>query len=159
MSTTVAEQRLDDPRLTAMGLLVETYKGLWSMLAPQIKEHGMNETEFEVLLRLLRTPGYRLRMSDLADQTALSTSGITRVVDRLERDGLVERETCINDRRGFWASLTPDGQQRISGAIDGHAALVDEFFTGLLTQSELDSLTEALRKVRDVVRPGAVAGA
>lgn len=91
-----------------MGLLVETYKGLWSMLAPQIREHGMNETEFEVLLRLLRTPSYRLRMSDLADQTALSTSGITRVIDRLERDQLVQRETCVNDRRGFWAALTPE---------------------------------------------------
>lgn len=155
----VDESRLQDPRLTAMGLLVETYKGLWSMLAPQIKEHGMSETEFEVLLRLLRTPGHRLRMSDLADQTALSTSGITRVIDRLERDGLVGRETCLNDRRGFWAALTPDGERRISGAIDGHAALVEEYFTGRLTADELDALTNALRKVRDVVRPGAVAGA
>ncbi len=142
-----------------MGLLVETYKGLWSMLAPQIREHGMNETEFEVLLRLLRTPSYRLRMSDLADQTALSTSGITRVIDRLERDQLVQRETCVNDRRGFWAALTPEGERRISGAMDGHAALVDEYFTGLLSAAELDALTSALRKVRDVVRPGAVAGA
>lgn len=159
MTTTTAETRLDDPRLTAMGLLAETYKGLWSMLSPQIKEHGLNETEFEVLLRLLRTPGHRLRMSDLADQTALSTSGITRVIDRLERDGLVVRETCVNDRRGFWAALTGAGHQRISGTIEGHAALVEEFFTGQLTQAELSALTDALRKVRDVVRPGAVAGA
>ena len=100
---------LDDPRLTAMGLLAETYKGLSSVLAPQIREHGMNDTEFEVLLRLVRSPGHRLRMSDLADQTALSTSGITRVVDRLERDGLVCRETCVTDRRGFWAALTSTG--------------------------------------------------
>ena len=150
---------LDDPRLTAMGLLAETYKGLSSVLAPQIREHGMNDTEFEVLLRLVRSPGHRLRMSDLADQTALSTSGITRVVDRLERDGLVCRETCVTDRRGFWAALTSTGSDRILGAVDGHTALLDEYFTGRLSPAELEALTSALRKVRDVVRPGAEAGA
>jgi DNA-binding MarR family transcriptional regulator len=150
---------LDDPRLTAMGLLVETYKGLWSTLAPQLRDHGMTETEFEVLLRLRRSPGQRLRMSDLAAQTALSTSGITRVVDRLERDGLVCRETCVSDRRGFWAALSDQGRARIDGALDGHTALIEQYFTGRLSSNELDALTATLRKVRDVVRPGAVAGA
>jgi MarR family 2-MHQ and catechol resistance regulon transcriptional repressor len=142
-----------------MGLLAETYKGLWAVLAPQIRQHGMNETEFEVLLRLVRSPDHRLRMSDLADQTALSTSGITRVVDRLERDGLVFRETCASDRRGFWAALTSAGVGRITGALDGHTALLDEYFTGRLTEAELAAVTSGLRKVRDIVRPGAEAGA
>lgn len=150
---------LGDPRLTAMGLLTETYKGLSAVLAPQVKEHGLNDTEFEVLLRLVRSDGYRLRMSDLAAQTGLSTSGITRVVDRLERAGLVCRETCTSDRRGFWAALSPEGEQRIRGTVDGHVALVEQNFTGQLTNEELAALTDALRKVRDVVRPGAVAGA
>ena len=157
-SPALSRSGLDDPRLTAMGLLAETYKGLTTVLAPQVKEHGLNDTEFEVLLRLVRNEGHRLRMSDLAAQTALSTSGITRVVDRLERDGLVCRETCVSDRRGFWAALTSEGEKRIAGAIEGHVALVDEYFTGQLTPAELEALTSALRKVRDVVRPGAVAG-
>ena len=142
-----------------MGLLAETYKGLTTVLAPQVKEHGLNDTEFEVLLRLVRNEGHRLRMSDLAAQTGLSTSGITRVVDRLEREGLVCRQTCTSDRRGFWAALSTEGERRIRGTIDGHVALVDEHFTGRLTEEELAGLTHALRKVRDVVRPGAVAGA
>jgi DNA-binding MarR family transcriptional regulator len=142
-----------------MGLLAETYKGLMAALGPQVGEHGLGETEFEVMLRLVRSDRQRLRMSDLAAQTGLSTSGITRVIDRLERDGLVGRETCLNDRRGFWAVLTSDGEHRISGTIEGHAALVEEYFTGRLTEDELEALTNALRKVRDVVRPGAVAGA
>lgn len=151
--------RLDDPRLTAMGLLAETYKGLSSVLAPQIRSHGFGDTEFEVMLRLLRSQGHRLRMSDLAAQTALSTSGITRVVDRLERDGLVCRETCSDDRRGYWAALTEEGVSRITGTISGHTALLEDYFTGRLTDDELACLMRALRKVRDVVRPGAVAGA
>lgn len=142
-----------------MGLLAETSKSLWSVLGPQIREHGLGETEFEVLLRLLRSPGARLRMSDLAAQTALSTSGITRVVDRLERDGLVCRQTCADDRRGYWAALTEAGDQRIRATLTGHTALIERYVTGPLTEDELAALEQALRKVRDVVRPGAVAGA
>jgi MarR family transcriptional regulator, 2-MHQ and catechol-resistance regulon repressor len=142
-----------------MGLLSETYKGLTAALGPQIAEHDLGETEFEVLLRLVRSDRQRLRMSDLAAQTGLSTSGITRVVDRLERDGLVCRETCSTDRRGFWAALTEEGETRISGLLAGHVALIDTYFTGRLTADQLDALTEGLRIIRDVVNPGAVAGA
>lgn len=155
----MVDPRYDDPRLTAMGLLAETYKGLTAALEPQIGRHGLGETEFEVLLRLVRSDHHRLRMSDLASQTGLSTSGITRVVDRLERDGLVVRETCSSDRRGYWAALTTGGEARISGTLEGHLALIDEYYTGRLSGAQLAALTEALRVVRDVVRPGAVAGA
>jgi DNA-binding MarR family transcriptional regulator len=155
----MVDARYDDPRLTAMGLLAETYKGLSAALEGQIGEHGLGETDFEVLLRLVRSDEHRLRMSDLASQTGLSTSGITRVVDRLERDGLVCRQTCASDRRGYWAALTPAGESRIGGVLDGHVALIDEYYTGRLSRQQLEALTEALRVVRDVVRPGAVAGA
>jgi MarR family 2-MHQ and catechol resistance regulon transcriptional repressor len=158
MTSTIQRTSVEDPRLTAMGLLMETTKGLWSLLEPQLKQHGLNGTEFEVQLRLLRSPGQRLRMSDLAAQTALSTSGITRVVDRLERDGLVRRESCASDRRGFWAALTPAGEERITATLDEHTRLIEQYFTGQLTTEELDDVINALRKVRDVVRPGAVAG-
>jgi DNA-binding MarR family transcriptional regulator len=155
----MVDPRHDDARLTAMGLLTETYKGLSTVFAGQIGEHGLGETEFEVLLRLVRSDDHRLRMSDLAAQTGLSTSGITRVVDRLERDGLVLRQTCASDRRGYWAALTPAGEARIDVVLTGHVALIEQYFTGRLTGAQLDALTQALRAVRDVVRPGAVAGA
>lgn len=155
----MVDPRYDDPRLTAMGLLAETYKGLLGALGPQIAEHGLGETEFEVMLRLVRSDRQRLRMSDLAAQTGLSTSGITRVIDRLERDGLVCRETCTTDRRGYWAALTPVGEKRISDVLDGHLVLIEQHFTGRLSAEQLQALTDALRAVRDVVRPGAVAGA
>src|SRR5512134_354933 len=114
----------DDPRLTAMGLLAEVTVGLDSVLSPQLAAHGLSAVEFEVLLRLGRSPGRRLRMSDLAAQTSLSTSGVTRVVDRLERDGLVRREACPSDRRGFFAVLTEEGATRLSAVLPGHLTLV-----------------------------------
>jgi DNA-binding MarR family transcriptional regulator len=97
-------------------------------------------------------------MSDLSAQTSLSTSGITRVVDRLERDGLVTRASCDTDRRGTWARITDAGSARISGLIAGHLEDVDRWYTGLLSPAQLEALTDALRVVRDAVHPGAVAG-
>jgi DNA-binding MarR family transcriptional regulator len=154
----MTSEHFDDPRLTAVGLFVEAHQGLIAKLAPRIQDHGMSETEFEVLLRLARTPGGQLRMSDLSAQTSLSTSGITRVVDRLERDGLVTRASCDTDRRGTWARITDAGSARISGLIAGHLEDVDRWYTGLLSPAQLEALTDALRVVRDAVHPGAVAG-
>ena len=148
-----------DPRLTAVGLLAETWAGLQAKFAPVLSTAGLATTDFDVLLRLGRSAGQRLRMTDLATQTALSTSGITRVVDRLEQRGLVVRETCPSDRRGSYAVLTPEGRELIGGVLAQHVADIDRWFTGLLSADQLDALLSALRLVRDEVRPGATAGA
>ncbi len=155
----MADVRFDDPRLTAMGLLAETTAGLLAVTAPQIAEHGLTGSEFEVLIRLVRSDGHRLRMSDLALQTGLSTSGVTRLIDRLEADGLVQREVCQSDRRGYWAALSVAGEAKITDVLDGHVALLDEWFTGRLSPEQLRALTDALRVVRDAVRPESLAGA
>jgi DNA-binding MarR family transcriptional regulator len=98
-------------------------------------------------------------MSDLAAQTSLSTSGVTRVVDRLERDGLVTRRGCDTDRRASYAVLTEAGMHRLELVIPRHLDDVETWFTGVLTSEQLDALVHALRIVRDVVRPCATAGA
>jgi MarR family 2-MHQ and catechol resistance regulon transcriptional repressor len=149
---------LEDPRLTAVGLLMEAHEGLTTKFSTRFHGHALSETEFEVLLRLARTPGRRLRMSDLSAQTSLSTSGITRIVDRLERDGLVARDGCEDDRRGTWARLTQPGAERIGSVLPGHLDDVERWFTGLLEPAQLTALTDALRVVRDAVHPRAVAG-
>jgi MarR family transcriptional regulator, 2-MHQ and catechol-resistance regulon repressor len=148
----------DDPRLTAMGLLAETFAGLQAKVMPTVTEAGLSLTDFDVLLRLARSPGQRLRMTDLATQTALSTSGVTRVVDRLEHRGMVRREICPSDRRGAFAVLTGPGEQLLTGLVSGHVRDIDRWFTGLLTPGQLDALLGLLRIVRDEVRPGATAG-
>ena len=155
----MASPLLDDSRLTAVGLFMEAHLGLSAKLAPRFAEYGLSETEYEVLLRLARTPGERLRMSDLSAQTSLSTSGITRVVDRLERDGLTSRESCETDRRGTWARITDTGMKRVLSVLGPHLDDVEEWFTGRLTAEQLAALTDALRIIRDAVHPGAVAGA
>jgi DNA-binding MarR family transcriptional regulator len=153
------ETPYDDPRITAMGLLVEAVNGLNAKFTAQYSEHDLTQAEFEALLRLGRTPGGALRMSDLAAQTQLTTSGITRVVDRLERNGLVERRACPTDRRGLFAHITRSGLARLDAVLPGHVALIDQWFTGPLTPKQLDAVLAGLRIVRDGVRPEATAGA
>jgi MarR family 2-MHQ and catechol resistance regulon transcriptional repressor len=155
----VTEQLLDDPGITAIGLFAEAYTGLAARLACQYAEHGLSPVEFEVLVRLARSPGQQLRMTDLSCQTSLTTSGVTRVVDRLERDGLVRRTACPTDRRSSYTVLTAAGRHRLDEVLPGHLDLVRRWFTGRLTPQQLADLLEALEIVRDAVRPGATAGA
>jgi len=149
---------LDDPRFTAFGLFAEAYAGLTARFAAQFEEHRLSAVEFEVLLRLARSPGRRLRMTDLAGQTSLSTSGVTRVVDRMDRDGLVRREACASDRRSSYAVITDGGLARLEEAVPGHLALIQEWFVGQLGPDQLTGLLESLRKIRDAVNPCATAG-
>jgi MarR family transcriptional regulator, 2-MHQ and catechol-resistance regulon repressor len=149
----------DDPRLTAVGLLAESFAGLHAKLEPTFAAHGISPVEFEVLLRLGRSPANRLRMTDLAAQADLSTSGVTRLVDRLERSGMVRRETCPSDRRGSFAVLTDQGAQRLADVVPDHLADLDRWFTGALSPGQLAGLLDALRTLRDSVRPEATAGA
>lgn len=149
---------IDDDRITAMGLLFEVHQGLTTRLGQSLGAHGLSLNEFEVLLRISRTPGQRLRMSDLATQTSLTTSGVTRVVDRLEKTGLVLRTECDNDRRGTWATITETGSARLEAATRDHLDDIDRWYTGLLSDDQLAGLTDALRVIRDSVRPESVAG-
>lgn len=154
----MSRELLADERITAIGLFSEAYSGLIGRFAAQFAEHGLAMIEFEVLIRLARSPEGQLRMTDLSAQTSLTTSGVTRVIDRLERDGLVARTACASDRRSMYAVITAAGRQRLNEVVPGHLALVDEWFTGQLDPDELDALLTALRKIRDAVRPGATAG-
>ncbi|WP_405115022.1 MarR family transcriptional regulator [Micromonospora sp. NBC_01405] len=148
----------DDPRITAVGLLVEAHAGLSARFAAQFEEYGLSPVEFEVLTRLARSPGNQLRMTDLAAQTSLSTSGVTRVVDRMERDGLIRRRACPSDRRSSYAVVTAAGLERLDQTLPGHLRIIEQWFTGQLEPDTLHVLLDGLRRVRDAVHPGATAG-
>ncbi|HEX5597415.1 MAG TPA: MarR family transcriptional regulator [Micromonosporaceae bacterium] len=154
----MTEDMLKDPRITAVGLLFEAYAGLMARFAVQLHEHGLSPVEFDVLMRLARSPCQQLRMTDLAAQTSLSTSGVTRLVDRMERNGLLTRLACPSDRRSLFATMTEAGRQRLHAALPGHLHLIEQWFTDQLTPPALNSLLDGLRQVRDAVNPDATAG-
>jgi MarR family 2-MHQ and catechol resistance regulon transcriptional repressor len=144
------------PHLTTAGLFVEAHAGFTTLLEREMaRSCDLSVQWFDVLMRLVRTPGHRLRMSDLAAQTTLSASGLTRAVDRLEGAGLVRREACPSDRRGAFAVLTDAGEERITTAIPVHLSQLRAIFDDLYSPDEVEVLTDLLRRLRDSVNPDA----
>jgi DNA-binding MarR family transcriptional regulator len=94
-------------------------------------------------------------MADLAAQVALSPSGLTRAVDKIEEAGLVARVSCPSDRRGAFVRVTEAGRERMEAIIPAHLTHLEESFTGLLSPTELVRFTATLRKLRDHLNPGA----
>ena len=110
-------------------------------------EHGLTLSDFEVLLRLSRAPDRRMRRVDLADQVFLSASGVTRLLDGLERQGFVERASCDTDRRVVYAVLTDTGLERLRKAAESHFGQVDEIFSARFDVDELSALTDLLDRL------------
>ena len=109
--------------------------------------HGLPLTSYEVLLHLEDAPGRQLRMSELAASLLLSQSGATRLVDRLERDGLVRRERCEEDARGWFAVLTDAGRRRLREARQTHLAGVRRLFLDPLGDREREHLAAAWERL------------
>ena len=111
------------------------------------REHGLTLNDYEVLLHLSRAEDYRMRRVDLAQSVLLTASGITRLLDGLERSGLVCKETCRSDARVSYAKLTDEGLRRLREAGRGHLADIDELFLGRYSGSELATLADLLSKL------------
>jgi len=112
-------------------------------------DHDLALASYEVLLHLSESPDGRLRMNDLADRVLLSRSGLTRLVDRLQREGLVVREVCADDARGLYAAITPAGQDRVAAATPTHHQGIRDHVLSRLDLAELRQLGGILEKILD----------
>lgn len=110
-------------------------------------DHGLTISDYEVLLRLSRAPDQRMRRVDLAGQVLLTASGITRLLDGLERQGFVARGACDSDRRVVYAVLTDEGREKLRQARETHVAQIEEFFTSRYNEDELAELNGLLGRV------------
>jgi DNA-binding MarR family transcriptional regulator len=115
--------------------------------AELIAEHELPLASYDVLVQLSEAPDRRLRMTELADRVLLSRSGLTRLADRLERDGLISRQACPSDARGTLAVLTDAGLARLQAAWPTHRRGVAEHVTGRLTPDEVATLGALLGKL------------
>lgn len=102
---------------------------------------------YDVLVQLTEAPLRRLRMTDLAERVLLSRSGLTRLVDRLERDGLVRREPCEDDARGLFAVVTDRGVDRLRQASRIHLAGIERHFVERFSAAELVQLGGLLARL------------
>jgi DNA-binding MarR family transcriptional regulator len=111
------------------------------------QEHGLTLNDYEVLLHLSHVDGGRLRRVDLAERVLLTASGITRLLEGLERSGYVCKETCASDARVSYAKLTDAGAAKLREAAVTHLRGIDELFLGRYSGSELATLAELLSRL------------
>jgi DNA-binding MarR family transcriptional regulator len=141
MSSTRRDEYLSDAEFRAWhGSLLFTNTTTRALDEALSTAHGISVKEFDVLITLFNAPDGRLRMAELADRVVLSPSGVTHLVTRLERDGLVQRVVDEGDRRSFFAALTPGGRQRLRDSRPTHNEVIREHLTRRLTPNQLDTL-------------------
>jgi DNA-binding MarR family transcriptional regulator len=112
-------------------------------------DHGLAVTEFDVLITLFNAPGRRLGMSALADRVLLSPAGITHLVTRLERDGMVRREVDPTDRRKWFTVLTEDGDLALSAARRTHNHVLRQTLLAATTPTERRTLRRLWQRLAD----------
>ncbi|WP_018658200.1 MarR family winged helix-turn-helix transcriptional regulator [Actinomadura flavalba] len=115
--------------------------------------HDLALAAYDVLAHLGDAPGGRLRMNDLADRVLLSRSGLTRLVDRLQSEGLVCRESCASDARGLFAVLTPAGRSRLAEATPTYQRGVRDYVLSRLDEHDLLVVGALLDKLADGAYP------
>lgn len=139
---------LTDNELNAWRGLLRAHAALVKRLDAELEqEHGLPLSSYEVLLFLDHAEGKRLRMHDLAESALLSRSGLTRLIDRLEREGLVARVTCKTDARGAFAELTPAGAAKLTAARATHLVGVREHYLEHFDEDELALLSSFFERV------------
>lgn len=151
MSTTANSpplRLLTGQELRAWRGLLRVHAALAKALDAQLEAaHGLQLSSYEVLMYLADAEDERMRMCDLASSILLSRSGLTRLVDRLARDGLLERVACHDDARGAFAKLTPAGREKLTQARATHLAGVRAMFLDRFTPAELDQMGDAWDQV------------
>ena len=147
------------PVLELTGTELGAWRGLLRVHAALVREldaeldeaHDLPLSSYDVLIYLQAAPDKRLRMAELADSVLLSRSGVTRLVDRLEREGLIVRDNCASDGRGLYAVLTDEGEELLARARPTHLAGVRERFLRHFSEDELKQLATYWERVQ----PGA----
>ena len=138
----------DTSRLDAWIRFLRAHAALTRELsADLVAEHGLTINDYEVLLHLARAPERRMRRVDLAESVLLTASGITRLLEGLERSGLVERVHCDSDRRVVYARITEAGTEKLRQASRTHVAGSESLFVGRYTDEELATLSSLLSRL------------
>jgi DNA-binding MarR family transcriptional regulator len=137
-----------DERVQLFALLLETNARLSRSLGAELEDTcALPLAWFDVLLQLRKSPDGRLKMNQIAEAIVHSTGGTTRLIDRLEEAGLVERQLCPSDRRAIHVAITEAGNTKLNDAFEVHLVYLEEHLTARLTSPERATLTDLLTKL------------
>lgn len=146
--TVRAETIPDTSRLDAWIRFLRAHAALTRELsADLVAGHGLTLNDYEVLLHLARAPERQMRRVDLAESVLLTASGITRLLEGLERSGYVERVLCDSDRRVAYAKLTEPGLEKLRQASRTHIAGIEALFVARFSDEERATLSELLSRL------------
>ncbi|MCL6649472.1 MAG: MarR family transcriptional regulator [Chloroflexi bacterium] len=121
--------------------------------AALMAEHNLSLSSLDVLSKLAAAPRGRLRMTELAQSVCLSPSGLTRLVDRLEHEQLIERHHCEHDGRGLYAAISERGRAKFQAAQVSHLAQVREQFLSKFSEAELAQLGAFWERLAPSISP------
>lgn len=141
--------RLDDLEQAAWGGFLDTHDRLWRRMERGLAEAGITMSEYDVLLALETAGPAGVRMSTLATRRLMTTGGITRLVDRLQRQQLIARRPSTSDGRSQEAVLLPAGGRKLSRARRHHLRDVRELFLSLLSDDDLVHLRDTWDRLND----------
>jgi DNA-binding MarR family transcriptional regulator len=157
MTVTEGGQRTlsaSDSRLEPWRAFLQAHARITRRLDEELRaEHDLSLAEYDALLTIADAPDRRIRMRHLADRVILSKSGVTRLIDRLVLDGLVQRDVCLSDARGAEAVLTPAGLDRLRRASRTHLRGIDEHFLAALEPGDLPAIRRSMRAVAERAGP------
>ena len=132
---------------------METHSTVVKFLERRMDEqHGLPLAWWDVLIQLADGPEGRLRMGELAESVLLTRSGITRLVDRMIGAGLVDREPCPGDRRGYYAVITQQGRDTIEKIGPDHSKDAWEVFLGHIDEEEAALMSQVFTRVLEAGR-------
>jgi DNA-binding MarR family transcriptional regulator len=139
-----------DEKVQLFGLLLETNARLARSLGLELESTcDLPLAWFDVLLQLRKSPDGRLKMNQIADAIVHSTGGTTRLIDRLEVAGLVERQNCPSDRRAIHVAITDVGNEKLDAALHVHLGYLEENLATRLTKVERETLADLLMKLNE----------
>jgi DNA-binding MarR family transcriptional regulator len=139
-----------DPRIEPWRAFLQAHARLTRRLDEELRaEHDLSLAEYDALLSIAEAPDRRIRMRQLADRVILSKSGVTRLIDRLVLDGLVQRDVCLSDARGAEAVLTTAGLDRLRRASRTHLRGIDEHFLSAIDEADLSVIQRSMRAVSE----------
>ena len=151
MATTSSTAPQTSPAIEVFVRLLRANAAVTRQLSAQLSaDHGLNLNAYEALLRLVRAPDSRMRRVDLAGELLLTASGVTRLLDGLERDGFVARQLCPSDRRVTYAVLTEAGRTKLREASKSHTRQIAELLGAHYDEDELAQLAGLLDRLPGV---------